>query len=239
MTNKEKIRNRLSDMNQKDLDKLSDEQLEFIVHSLEESCFLKACPGSGKTEVVGIKAAFEIANWDDAFSGISILSFTKNAAKEISDRVAKYNGINATKHPHYIGTIDAWLHSYLLHPFGHKHSQYQGKEGDKSFRLVDNIRYDFLTHFQTEHSTTDGKPNPIEVNDYNFNCKKELESNSHDFTKFDCNKKTKLTESKDKFLKAGLATYQDAEYICYQLLKNNETILANLAKRFQKIVVDE
>lgn len=38
---------------------LSEEQLDFILHPIDKACFLKACPGSGKTEVVGIKAAYE------------------------------------------------------------------------------------------------------------------------------------------------------------------------------------
>ena len=40
---------------------LSEEQLDFILHPIDNACYLKACPGSGKTEVVGIKAAYEIA----------------------------------------------------------------------------------------------------------------------------------------------------------------------------------
>lgn len=40
---------------------LCEEQVDFILHPINKPCFLKACPGSGKTEVVGIKAAYEIA----------------------------------------------------------------------------------------------------------------------------------------------------------------------------------
>ncbi len=42
---------------------LSEEQLDFILHTSNQDCYLKACPGSGKTEVVGIKAAYEICTW--------------------------------------------------------------------------------------------------------------------------------------------------------------------------------
>ena len=62
----------------------SEEQLDFILHPFDKACYLKACPGSGKTEVVGIKAAFEIAEWKEKFIGLAVLSFTKNAAKEIA-----------------------------------------------------------------------------------------------------------------------------------------------------------
>ena len=106
---------------------LSLEQTEFINHQLTMSSYLAACPGSGKTEVVGIKAAYEIAKWQYKFSGLAILSFTRNAANEIKRRVIKYAGVNAAHHPHYIGTFDSWLHSYILHPFAHKIVGYPGK----------------------------------------------------------------------------------------------------------------
>src|SRR5690606_7661326 len=129
---------------------LSEEQLDFILHPINEACYLKACPGSGKTEVVGIKAAYEISDWNDKFTGLAVLSFTKNAAKEIADRINKYSVNNETQHPHFIGTIDSWLHSYILHPFAHKLTKYNGKNNDKSYRLIDNEeKYDFLNPFKT------------------------------------------------------------------------------------------
>jgi len=129
---------------------LSDEQLDFILHPLAQKCYLSACPGSGKTEVVGIKAAYEIAAWKDKFCGIAVLSFTKNAAKEISERIKKYGGVNSSQHPHFVGTIDSWLHCYLLHPFANKAAGYTSKSTDKSFKIIDNEeRYDFLNSFKT------------------------------------------------------------------------------------------
>lgn len=221
---------------------LSEEQLDFILHPVKNACYLKACPGSGKTEVVGIKAAYEIADWKEKFVGIAILSFTKNAAKEISDRIKKYGGTNATQHPHFIGTIDSWLHGYILHPFAHKATGYKGKNSDKSYRLVDNEEhYDFLTPFQTVFSY-----NPFKgawVNDYYFECSNPVDIQSQsrtlDLTRVSIDNKNKLQENKKKFLKAGLTTYADAEFLCYYLLKGNENILKNVVKRFPIIVIDE
>ena len=36
----------------------SEQQLEFVLQPIELESFLKACPGSGKTEVVGLFAAY-------------------------------------------------------------------------------------------------------------------------------------------------------------------------------------
>lgn len=65
------------------IEKLSLEQLEFIVNPITNSSFLNSCPGSGKTEVVGFKAAYEASSWESHTSGMAILSFTKSAASEI------------------------------------------------------------------------------------------------------------------------------------------------------------
>lgn len=220
----------------------SEGQLDFILHPFKTPCHLKACPGSGKTEVVGIKAAYEISDWKDNFKGIAILSFTKNAAKEISERIKKFGGTNATQHPHFIGTIDSWLHGYILHPFGHKATKYEGKENDKSFRLIDNgEKYDFLHSFKTKISTSPFKE--ALANDYYYECSPiKLQSQSRSLDISTISSQSTLNElkgNKKKFLKAGLSTYADAEFICYFLLEKNESILLNLVKRFPYIIIDE
>lgn len=222
--------------------KPSEEQLDFILHPFSQPCYLNACPGSGKTEVVGIKAAYEIAAWKEAFKGIAILSFTKNAAKEIADRVNKFGGTNATQHPHFIGTIDSWLHGYILHPFGHKAINYKGKKNDKSFRIIDNgERYDFLNSFRTNASTNPYKD--VWVNDYYYECvlpiRIQSQSRTLDCSTLSSDVKKILKANKKRFFTAGLSTYADAEFVCYFLLKENESILSNLTKRFPFIIIDE
>lgn len=221
----------------------SEEQLDFILHPINEACYLKACPGSGKTEVVGIKAAYEISEWQNYFSGIAVLSFTKNASKEIADRVKKFGGTFATQHPHFIGTIDSWLHGYILHPFAHKVTGYKGRDLDKSYRLIDNeAKYDFLSSFKTTISF-ETYPTDVWVNEYYFECSDPvlLQSQSRylDLAVVDSSVKNVLQENKSRFLKAGLTTYADAEFLCYYLLKRNPLILSNLAKRFPIMIIDE
>lgn len=232
------VKTRLSSLDRN----LSEEQLDFVLHPIDNACYLKACPGSGKTEVVGIKAAYEIAEWKKKFIGIAVLSFTKNAAKEIADRIKKFGGTNSTQHPHFIGTIDSWLHGYILHPFAHKATSYKGKDSDKSYRLVDNEeKYDFLSSFKTIFSMIPYKD--AWVNDYYFECTNPLELQSQsrylDLTSVSSQHKKALQENKEKFLKAGLATYADAEFLCYYLLKNTPTVLNNVVKRFPIIIIDE
>ena len=114
----------------------SEPQFNYAFSEIDKNIFLKACPGSGKTEVVGLKTAYEIKNWDKEVGGIAVLTFTNNAADVISERVTQFAGIEIM-HPHFIGTFDSWLHGYIAHPFGHFLTKYKGQNGDYSIRVLD------------------------------------------------------------------------------------------------------
>ncbi len=230
-----------------DLLKLSLEQLEFITHPLDKSSFLEACPGSGKTEVVGLKAAYELSDWQDLFRGLAILTFTRNAATEIKNRVIKYAGVESAKHPHFIGTFDSWMHSYLLQPFAPKLVGYTGKNGDTSIRIIESVsNAEFLSNYKTMY-TLDKKAIPIKVNHFYFNSENKLESIEKYIgpllQKFYEDNNTyllkELRENKIKFLKVGFATYQDAEFLCQRILSQNSQISCLLSQRFPYIIIDE
>ena len=42
------------------IEHLSEQQIAYILEDAISDLYLNACPGSGKTEVVGVKAAYEI-----------------------------------------------------------------------------------------------------------------------------------------------------------------------------------
>lgn len=125
-------------------------QIEYVVSRLQQNTFLKACPGSGKTEVLAIKAAYEAEKWEWLHQGFAILTFTNSAENEIRDRVGLYlNG--QLEYPHFLGTFTSWLHGYIANPFLHKWTKYKGDEkGDKSIRLIEsNCTSDFLNAFSS------------------------------------------------------------------------------------------
>jgi DNA helicase-2/ATP-dependent DNA helicase PcrA len=123
------------------VDQKSENQLKYVCTPTTRNVFLSACPGSGKTEVVGMKSAFEFRAWQFSHSGIAILTFTNNAADVIRERVEQYAGIKKSGHPHFVGTMDSWLHGYLANPFGDLLTSYQGQPRDntkdKSIRVVE------------------------------------------------------------------------------------------------------
>ena len=127
----------------------TEEQLQYVLSQIDRCAFLKACPGSGKTEVVGLKAAYDIQRWNRTPGGIAVLTFTNNAADVITRRVSQFVGDGGLRYPHFIGTIDSWLHGYIANPFGHHITEYKGKDGDRSIRLVeDTSRAGWLSRFQ-------------------------------------------------------------------------------------------
>ena len=227
----------------------TDEQLEYIFSSIEESIFLKACPGSGKTEVVAMKAAYEISNWDKN-GGIAILSFTNNAADVITDRVNEFTGLESGVHPHFIGTFDSWLHAYIAHPFLFHYSEYKGdKENDFdfSFKLIDpSSEAGFLNSFSTKYKYN-GTGNPY-ANQYYYEISEEKWEFSSGKRTIDSSRNnmvlenwriTELLDAKTKFWKAGFANYQDVELMCAKLLEEKAKLCGLLAERFPYIVIDE
>ena len=114
----------------------TEEQLEYVMTSIKENVFLKACAGSGKTEVIGLKAAYEMKKWNSYNQGIAVLTFTNDATDVIIDRVKQFTGRNAV-YPHYIGTLSSFIHSYIVQPFAYTLTGFEGKDEDFSFNIID------------------------------------------------------------------------------------------------------
>lgn len=122
------------------------EQLEYVMMPRDKSVFLKACAGSGKTEVVGLKTAYEMKQWISYNQGMAVLTFTNDATNVIVDRVKQFTGKSNT-YPHYIGTLSSFIHSYIVQPFAYKLRGFEGKEGDFSFRIIDRNMPIYTNHW--------------------------------------------------------------------------------------------
>lgn len=115
----------------------TEKQLEYVLSSINKNIFLEACPGSGKTEVVGMKSAYEINKWDrNSRVGIAILTFTNDATNVIKERVSEFSQ-KTVLYPHFIGTVSSFIHEYIAQPFGYKLMGYKSKNSDFSFRIID------------------------------------------------------------------------------------------------------
>ncbi|MCB2160682.1 UvrD-helicase domain-containing protein [bacterium] len=222
------------------------EQLRYVVQPIGINTFLDACPGSGKTEVVGLKAAREIKLWENNYSGIAILTFTNNATAVIRDRVIQFAGSESAGYPHYIGTIDSWLHRYIVHPFGHLITAYTGDDGDHSIKIVGTTsKAEFLEEYKTRYQYN--RTGHIKGNEYFYDLREnrvvfisdsrpaDNQRNNMELVKWQLDD---LLKTKSKFLRDGYATYQDMEYLGYRILESPEN-MALIRNRFPNIIIDE
>lgn len=72
---------------------------------------VRSAPGSGKTWLVAEVIRQALETWPKRTSGIAALSFTRVGGDEIRKAVGYELG-----HPHFVGTIDAFLFRYVIRP---------------------------------------------------------------------------------------------------------------------------
>lgn len=73
---------------------------------------VRAVPGSGKTWLVANLIKKELGHWHSNHCGIAALSFTRVGGDEIRKSIG-YD----LHHPHFVGTIDAFLFRFIVRPF--------------------------------------------------------------------------------------------------------------------------
>ncbi len=79
---------------------------------------VQACPGSGKTTLVGLKLQLLLEQWHDAYGGICVLTHSNVAISEIVARLGTgFIGTKLLSYPHFIGTIQEFVNSFLALPY--------------------------------------------------------------------------------------------------------------------------
>jgi len=73
---------------------------------------IRASPGSGKTWLIAELVRRELDVWPHRGGGMAALSFTRVGGQEIRNALG-----HDPLHPHYVGTIDAFLFKYVVRPF--------------------------------------------------------------------------------------------------------------------------
>lgn len=231
------------------LNSLNEKQTDYIVSNINDNIFLKACPGSGKTEVLGVKCAYENVLWDKKSQGYAILTFTNSAEDEIRERIEVYLGEKLI-YPHFLGTFTSWVHGYIADPFLYKITGYKGDaDKDKSIRLIESLsKSDFLNIFSSNYGYVElGNIKAHEFfrdfkNDEFIYCgdrNRDGKAILQNLIKIDDWREKDLEKLKNRFWEKGYYLYEDIEYLVYLLLEKNEEITKLLAKRFPVIFVDE
>jgi DNA helicase-2/ATP-dependent DNA helicase PcrA len=73
---------------------------------------VRSAPGSGKTWLVAEELRRTLQNWKAKHQGIATLSFTNVANQEILEALG-----TSPSHPHFTGTLDAFIFRYITQPF--------------------------------------------------------------------------------------------------------------------------
>ena len=227
------------------IEEKTSEQVEYIESSIKENIFLNACPGSGKTEVVGVKAAYEMSKWEKPFAGMAILTFTNNATDVIFSRVRQFTGMSTIPYPHFVGTFDSWLQGYIVQPFAHKVTGYKDENGDTSITLIEeNCKSAFLIPYKIEY--TKGTNEKYQINEVSFSPRNksvifyndEINNVVKKIAELDSSVLQEIKSKKQLFKKQGWATYYDIDKIAQDVLKD-ENIIKQLCQRFPFIIIDE
>ncbi len=78
---------------------------------------VQACPGSGKTTLVGLKLLCLIRKWTAPRQGICVLTHTNVARDEILRCLSAHpSGFALRSYPHFIGTIQEFINTYIALP---------------------------------------------------------------------------------------------------------------------------
>lgn len=103
------------DIFERKLQELKKDNLQFQAFSSNQNTIVKAGPGSGKTTILTMKIADLLNNNIIEPRGLACITFTKDAAKEFSNRVNKL-GVKPRKNV-YLGTLHAFCITQIILPF--------------------------------------------------------------------------------------------------------------------------
>lgn len=223
----------------KDVNEKTNEQLDYILSPIDRNIYLEACAGSGKTEVLGMKTAYEMGKWTWCNSGLAVLTFTNEAKDTITDRVNKFLGGMAGDR-HFIGTISSFIHGYIAQRFGcclYSASHFPGE--DLSFRIVDPQDNINDNQWLKNYAIRNREGWLIPVNQLSLvpNDGKWSIVNQHGRGSSALLDET--IEKKHRFWADRFATYDDMNCIALKCLMKNENVRTLLSKRFPVIFIDE
>ena len=212
------------------------EEQQRILDSTARVRIVRAAPGSGKTWLVAEIIRRELEKWTSKTSGIAALSFTRVAGEEIRRALG-----HDLYHPHYVGTIDAFIFRYVIRPFLRLCYPNLGDP-----RLLPDDLYKWSKYGQSSKYKVEGinvfgcvfidEENKIPVLAYRYREGQPLQRLDSVTTK-------KIKDIKlDIWKKLGILTHSDVAFLASRVLKHNtfgSLIRSEISRRFPFVIVDE
>lgn len=249
------------------IEEKTDEQLDYILSPIDQCIYLEACAGSGKTEVLGLKAAYEICRWGSRQTGIAVLTFTNEATATIADRVSSFYGKPVPSN-HFIGTFSSFVHGHIAQRFGYKFYDIPDDKADKSFRVVDSDISPYSNQWLENYKLNFPFPKPtiyasqlyfkVSCKDWFIGQGESAKSLTELYNSAECQQhiaeirqrknasylfqlkylKDQIKECKLKFWHDGFANFDDMNLIACRCLRD-KTICHNISHKFPVILIDE
>jgi DNA helicase-2/ATP-dependent DNA helicase PcrA len=216
---------------------------------------VQACPGSGKTTLVGLKLLLLLEKWYDAYSGICVLTHSNVAIDEIMSRLGRdAAGSKLLSYPHFIGTIQDFTNTFLALPYARSREWdvHLADEGEfASFVDSANVwnfhvhdrkagkKYLFSSYFKQNKInpalfSLEHKDGQLKVNAAFMSCVHQLA----DLEKSKCDE-AHFLKIRLQLCKKGLFLYSEMYELAKQAVASNGDLLAALRSRFKITVLDE
>jgi DNA helicase II / ATP-dependent DNA helicase PcrA len=216
-----------------------------VLQSTARIRVVRAAPGSGKTWLVAEALRAELGPWRSTHSGISALSFTNVAGEEIRRALGA-----APTHPHFVGTIDAFLYRYVVRPFARivnpELEVPRLLPAEAAVSLTERQRW--LRDTEIGYSLKRGQGKPITGTLYDCHFVGKNEDGKPEFT-FEAGwERMRLTAAenadvmrrkKELWRQSGRMSHSDVAYIASAILARSGGARDLLARRFPLLVVDE
>lgn len=223
----------------------TDPELVKVIQTLE-SCDIHACPGSGKTTTLVAKLLILASKLNGTLTGICALSHTNAARIEIEKMAGKY-ACSLLRFPHFIGTFQVFVNTYLAVPgyideFGYPPAFID----NDSFR-----REAFKNRFSLPRKTIqflEHRPGG-DGGEWKFNLAyksndRNVLVDSRDYLtypSFGNSTETYKTvlQWKNDLTSKGYLTFHDAYAFAFSYLNKYPSIIPFFARRFRLVFIDE
>jgi len=253
---------RLSDIDitDDDIDKLCtsedwvfDSDRRDILKNLD-SIDVQACPGSGKTTLIGAKLFLLAKKWNSLHSGICVLSHTNVAKDEIINRLKNSKSPDSEKllrYPHFIGTIQEFVDKFLALPYlrnltnnvslisdeeleNQLSAQYWGKA-----RFTDGKDKQLISLFHRNKLSFKNFKIVFNEKENSFSISERFFEELHKNVVPDNSRDTNYLSRRFNLIKFGFVTYSEMYAFANYVLSQTNNLSCYLQKRFPMLLIDE
>lgn len=210
---------------------------------------VQACPGSGKTTLLVAKLAILSKRWPWKDRGICVLSHTNVARREVQKRLYDHpTGYRLLRYPHFIGTIQSLVDSYLALPYLRSKGICVTAIDDGVYKKFLNSYY-FADPYVLQYVRYKGSmaANSLHYKGVDMTLYAKTSHNDKMFTsQFDKNiiKHPQIYEVLSKFkkftcIKQGIFCYSDMYGFAERYIDRNPFVINAIRYRFPIVFIDE